>query len=121
MGGGQMGELARGNATERVGSMLSPAQPNPPSPGANPFSAATSPLPWAADVSWWVHIEGPRAEKPHFPKGQRCYKLGGADFQIPSAEQGENIPYLPTPLRTATFAIWQSKRSAHKGRLKVKF
>lgn len=43
-------------------------------------------------MSWWVHIKGTRTEKPHFPKGQKYYKLGGADFQIPSAEPGVNIP-----------------------------
>jgi len=40
MVGGKMSELARDNPTEKIGLMLSPAQPIPSSPGT--FSAATS-------------------------------------------------------------------------------
>lgn len=82
--------------TQGRSSRLSPAQKNPPSAGTFPFPAATSPVPRAADMSWRVHVKAIRTEEPRFPKVQRRYKLEGADFQIPSAEQGENIPsYLP--------------------------
>lgn len=44
MVGGKMRDLAQDNSTEKVDSMLSPAQPKPPSPETFPFSATISPF-----------------------------------------------------------------------------